>query len=234
MSFSTEFVALLVSLFVITDPLGNVGIFLSITEGDDLAFRRRQAFKGNLYGAILLLVFLFGGPYILDFFGISLHAVDLGGGLIVGAVGWSLIRAKEDRKHCGTKGHPEASEMTDISFCPLALPLIAGPGAIAVVIDAGRHAMERGGMVWIADGLAVITAMLISWICLRESQFVLRVLGENGMKALTKIMGFLLVCIAAQMMITGARGAFGLDSSTAAHTSVKVPAATPASATHGQ
>lgn len=222
--FTTEFIAIVVALFVITDPFGNVGIFLSLTEGDSLSHRKSQALWGNFYALILLLVFLFGGPYILSFLGITLHAVDLGGGLIVGAVGWGLIRAKEDRQCQGDKAREEALSQPDISFCPLALPLIAGPGAIAVVIAAGRHAMEHGAAYWIAATCGTVAAMIISWVCLRQAHWVLRVLGHNGMSALTKIVGFLLVCIAAEMIVTGARGAFDLHAA---------PASPPVHATQG-
>ncbi|MDG2477236.1 MAG: MarC family NAAT transporter [Phycisphaerales bacterium] len=206
---TNEFIMILVALFIITDPLGNVGIFLSLTDGDSSAVRRSQALKGNLYALILLLVFLFGGPFILHILGITLDSVNLGGGLVVGAVGWSLIQSKEKRKSQGDKADDEARVADNIAFCPLALPLIAGPGAIAVVIAAGRHAMDGGLNDWIAATLGTICAMLISWICLREAELVLKVLGRNGMNAVTRIVGFLLVCIAAQMIITGAQGAFG-------------------------
>lgn len=209
--FTSEFLAILVSLFVITDPLGNVAIFLGLTEDVSDKQRRSMAFRGNLYALILLLIFLFGGPSLLKFLGITINAVDIGGGLIVGAVGWGLMRAKEDRKSQGPKGDQEMSEKDDISFCPLALPLIAGPGAIAVVINTGNHASMSGLISWIAATSGTIVAMLISWICLREAGWLLRVLGHNGMAALTRIVGFLLVCIAAQMIINGARGAFGWE-----------------------
>lgn len=209
--FTSEFLAILVALFVITDPLGNVAIFLGLTQNSTDKQRRSMAFRGNLYALILLLVFLFGGPSLLKFLGITIFAVDIGGGLIVGAVGWGLMRAKEDRKSQGPKGDKEMSERDDISFCPLALPLIAGPGAIAVVIHAGNHASMNGLAYWVAAASATIVAMIISWICLREAGLILRVLGHNGMAALSRIVGFLLVCIAAQMIINGARGAFGWD-----------------------
>ena len=118
----------------------------------------------------------------------------------------------------------------DVSFCPLALPLIAGPGAIALVIDSGKHAMQDGLEVWLAAGVAVIAAMVVSWICLREAPLVLKVLGHAGMQALTKIIGFLLVCIAAQMIITGAVGAFGLGPDAPSH---DAPHVTHDEANHG-
>ncbi len=89
MSFSAQFIA---------DPFGKIGIFLAPAHGDEPARRRCQALRGNIYAAILLLAFLFGGPYILSFLGVSISAVDLGEGLIVGAIGWGLVRSQENRK----------------------------------------------------------------------------------------------------------------------------------------
>jgi multiple antibiotic resistance protein len=211
------FLGAFVSLFVITDPFGNVGIFLSITEGDDQETRHRQALKGSIYALILLLVFLYAGTHILVFFGITLEAVNLGGGLIVGYIGWRLLHPKEKRKTT-PKEEEESKASEDISFCPLALPLIAGPGAIAVVIAQGSKLTDPDAVVllqaegvaiwqgWIAVTAAVVAAMLVTWLVLRASGVVLRALGMTGMNAVTRIMGFLLVCIAAQMMITGTLG----------------------------
>jgi len=211
------FLGAFVSLFVITDPLGNVGIFLSITEGDNQATRHRQALKGSIYAFFLLAAFLYAGTHILDFFGITLDAVNLGGGLIVGYIGWRLLHPKEKRK-ATQKEEEESKASEDISFCPLALPLIAGPGAIAVVIAQGSKLTDSDGIAvlhaegiavwqgWVAVTAALIAAMAVTWLVLRASGVVLRVLGMTGMNAVTRIMGFLLVCIAAQMMITGTLG----------------------------
>ncbi len=211
------FISAFVSLFVITDPFGNVGIFLSITEHDDQATRNRQALKGTIYATVLLLLFLYAGTWILDFFGISLDAVNLGGGLIVGYVGWKLLHPKQQRKTTPAE-HAESLEADDISFCPLALPLIAGPGAIAVVIAQGAKFSDPASVAafaaegitlrsgWIAVTAALLAAMAVTWIVLRASGVVKAVLGVTGMNALTRIMGFLLVCIAAQMMVSGALG----------------------------
>ncbi len=207
MDFWQHFIAIFISLFVITDPFGNIGIFLSITEGDDASFRRKQAFKGSLYSFLLMFVFFIGGTYIMEFFGITLDGVRIGGGLIVSRIGFSLLSPKEENSHSSDEKQ-ESTKMADISFCPLALPLIAGPGALAVVIAASAKIKEgTSGDDWsayLAVSLAIAAVSLVTWICLRHSDLLLRVLGVNGMNAITRIMGFLLICIAIQMMITGA------------------------------
>ncbi len=205
MDFLHDFLAIFIALFVITDPLGNVGIFLSITEGDDLATRHRQARKAALYVFLLLFVFFVAGTYIMHFFGITLNGIRVGGGLIVAGVGFGLMNSDPEEKHSG-EAREESAAKPDVSFTPLALPLIAGPGALAVVIAASAKAhgfdVERYG----AITLAILATALLNWLCMREAPAVLRVLGKNGMGAITRIMGFLLICIAVQMIILGSEG----------------------------
>lgn len=206
MEFWQQFIAIFISLFVITDPFGNIGIFLSITEGDDEKSRRRQAFKGSLYSFVLMFVFFIGGTYIMHFFGITLDGIRIGGGLIVSRIGFSLLSPKEDDAHSPDE-KSESKKKADISFCPLALPLIAGPGALAVVIAASaKIGIESGDQIWlsyVAISLSIAAVSLVTWLCLRHSGLLLRILGVNGMNAITRIMGFLLICIAIQMIITG-------------------------------
>ena len=200
-----DFIAIFIALFVMTDPLGNVAIFLGITEGDGLAVRRRQALKAAIYVFLLLFVFFIGGTYIMQFFGITLESVRIGGGLIVAGVGFGLMNSKPEEKHSGEE-REESTAKPDVSFTPLALPLIAGPGALAVVIAASAKA---DGFDWGRYGaitLAILATALLNWLCMREAPAVLRVLGKNGMEAITRIMGFLLICIAVQMIILGSQG----------------------------
>ena len=206
MDFWQQFIAIFISLFVITDPFGNVGIFLSITDGDDVTYRRTQALKGSIYSFVLMFVFFIGGTYIMEFFGITLDGIRIGGGLIVSRIGFSLLSPKEEDSH-SVDEKEESKKKSDISFCPLALPLIAGPGALAVVIAASaKISSESGDDMWfsyVAISLAIAAVSGLTWLCLRHSGLLLRILGVNGMNAITRIMGFLLICIAIQMMITG-------------------------------
>lgn len=205
MEYWHDFVTIFVALFVITDPFGNVGIFLSITEGDDLATRRKQAMKASFYVFLLLFVFFVAGTYIMHFFGITLDAIRIGGGLIVAGVGFGLMRPKKEPVHTGEE-REESEAKDDVSFTPLAMPLLAGPGALAVVIAASAKA---GGFHWgpyVAITLAILAASVLIWICLREAVVLERVMGKNGMGAVTRIMGFLLVCIAVEMVIVGTHG----------------------------
>ena len=199
------FLMTFVSLLVIIDPPGVVGIFLNITEGDDLKTQRRQALKACLFTFIILVVFFFAGTYILDFFDITLDAIRIGGGLIIAGIGFQLMRPDEKHKHSEVE-REESTQKQDVSFTPLALPLLAGPGALAVVIGASTKTMHMPWLAYLLIVLAIFLSVVVSWVCLREANLLLKVLGRNGMGALTRIMGFLLICISIQMMIEGGGG----------------------------
>jgi len=204
MSPLNEFAVVFAALFVITNPLGNLGVFVSITEGDTEAFKKWQAMKASIYSFGLLFIFFIGGKYILNFFGITIDGIQIGGGIIIARIGFSLM-AGHNAHPSSKEEHNEIVQMNDVSFCPLAMPMVAGPGGIAVVLSvAHKEAMHF--VDYAAITTAIAAACFLIWICFRESGRVAKVLGETGMNAITKIMGFILICIAIQMIITGTGG----------------------------
>ena len=200
-----DFLTVFIALFVMTDPLGNISIFLGITEGDDLATRRRQALKAAIYLFLLLFVFFVAGNYIMNFFGITLESIRIGGGVIVARIGFGLMNPKPEMKHAGEE-REESVAKPDVSFTPLAMPLLAGPGALAVVIAASGRVGEFSWIAYGAISLAILATALLNWACLHWAPLVLKILGKNGIGAVTRIFGFLLICIAVQMIITGCQG----------------------------
>ncbi len=199
-----EFAIVFAALFVITNPLGNLGVFVSITQGDTEAFKKQQAFKAALYSFCLLFIFFIGGKYILDFFGITINGIQIGGGIIIAKIGFGLMAGSKGHR-VSKEEHEEAVEMEDVSFCPLAMPMVAGPGGLAVVLSiankSNMHFVDYASVT-----CAIAAACIVIWICFRESSWVAKILGETGMTAITKIMGFILICIAIQMIITGTGG----------------------------
>lgn len=192
------------TLFPITNPLGNAAIFLSITEGDTPAERRAQAWRGSFYMFLLLAGFFLGGAWIMRFFGITLPGIRIAGGLVIAKIGFNLLTPKVEHTHTPEE-NAEAKSKPDIAFSPLAMPLLAGPGAIAAVMGIAANLPPRWNPV--DDGVVLIGILLVSvacWLILRESERLLKCLGVNGANALTKIMGFLLLCIGVQLVINGA------------------------------
>jgi multiple antibiotic resistance protein len=195
------FLITLSTLFPITNPLGNAGIFLSLTADQDKATKRRQALRGAVYMFIILQVFSLGGSYLLNFFGLSLDGIRIAGGILIAKYGFDQLQPRRETTHTDEE-HAEAREMKDISFSPLAMPLLAGPGAIASVIGISSM-INQTIQCYAMVSLSIVVTCFICWIILRESQYLMDLLGINGANALTKIMGFLLLCIGVQLAVNG-------------------------------
>lgn len=191
------------ALFPIANPFGNAAIFLSITPGEKTAQRRSQALKGSLYMLGILVVFFVGGNLLMRFFGITLDGIRVAGGLVVARVGFRLMNPRKEDTHSPDE-EAEARAKPDISLSPLGIPLLAGPGSMAVVmgLSANHAGAFEPGMAGILAGITAVC--LTCWLMLREAELVLRVLGVNGANALTKIMAFLLLAIGVQLTLDGA------------------------------
>ena len=139
------------------------------------------------------------------FFGISIPGIRIAGGMVIGILGFRMLFPDEGRT--SQKGKKEAFQKNNISFSPLAMPSLAGPGAIATVITIsssidGRHGYDK---VFAFTGviLAIFITAIVSWLVLRSAGFVSRILGVNGVDSLSRIMGFFLICIGIQFAIIG-------------------------------
>lgn len=196
------FFAVCATLLPITNPLGNAAIFLSMTEDDTKAERHSQALRGSIYMFILLCVFFLGGALIMNFFGITLPGIRIAGGLVVAKIGFDLLSSTKDRVNTDAE-HAEGRKKDDISFSPLAMPLLAGPGAIAAIMGLAGDMNQHDVAHYSVAIVAIFTVCLICWIVLRSADQLLKFLGVNGANALTKIMGFLLLCMGVQLVING-------------------------------
>ncbi len=150
----------------------------------------------------ILLVFLVLGTAIMEFFGISIPGLRIAGGLMVMRVAMSMLTAKADTTP--SEARREAVEKSDVSFTPLAMPNLSGPGAIAITI--GMASEVDHFIDYFAILLGIFSVCLICWAALRTSTSVLRILGTNGLNAVSRIMGFLLLCVGVQFIVNG-----GLD-----------------------
>ena len=187
------------ALLPIINPFSTAPLFLALTEGFTKEEREEQARMGTIYMFSILAVFLIFGSLIMTFFGISLPGVRIAGGILVGRVAFGMLYPKD--KQQTAEEEREVRMKKDISFFPLAMPSLSGPGSIAVVISMATLAGSWYEYFAILVGLVIIT--LIVRVTLRMSGHITRVLGVNGMHALTKIMGFLIFCIAIQFIVNG-------------------------------
>jgi multiple antibiotic resistance protein len=192
----TTVLATFAGLLPIVNPFSTAMVFLALTARMTETERQRQATFACCYAAGVLWVFLFAGALIMSFFGISIPSLRIAGGLIVARVGFSMLVPSDD----GAAPEGTAAR-AQIAFTPLAVPMLSGPGSIAVTIGMAAGSDSVADYLAVAVGIALV--VLASWIVLRSARGVKRLLGEQGIDALTRIMGFLLVCIGVQFVGIG-------------------------------
>jgi multiple antibiotic resistance protein len=197
----------LVTLLPIINPVSTAVLLLGISSHLSDEERNRQITRACFYMIGILVVFLLGGHFIMVTFGISLPGIRIAGGMVIGFLGFRML-FPDPGKITG-EGREEAAKKQDLSFSPLAMPSLSGPGSIAVVITMSSSIDSQHGIHRVAGFGAVILAILltaaISWIVLRGATYLRRILGVNGVDSLSRIMGFLLVCIGVQFAINGVR-----------------------------
>lgn len=200
------FLGALVSLIVITNPLSKLPLFVSLTQGMSEERRRQQALWAGIYSAAIMLVSLAGGNMLLAFFGISYGAMRIAGGLVVAMIGYQMLFGGNTPNNAPIVRR----DKDDYAFFPIAMPGIAGPGTIAVVIGFSTEIAELKDYVdlsvafgWTAA--AIVVTASASWAVMRYSDLLTRRLGPSGTLVLGKLMGFILICIGVQFVGSGIR-----------------------------
>jgi multiple antibiotic resistance protein len=201
---SSYFFGGLVSLLAITNPLSKIPLFLGLTRGMDDKERRKQARKACIYAFLILTTSLFGGVLILKGFGISYGALRIAGGLTVGLLGYRMLFQTPEHRSAGEQPG------SHFAFFPLAMPSISGPGSMAVVIGISTEIAElktglREAAAYSATVASILMTCLFVWIVLRFAHRIDQWLGQEGMDALTRLMGFLMICIGVQLVGSGIR-----------------------------
>jgi multiple antibiotic resistance protein len=196
-----------ITLLPIINPVSTAVLLLSISSHLSREERNRQITRACVYMTAIMIVFLLGGHFIMVAFGISIPGIRIAGGMVIGFLGFRMLFPDEGQ--ISREGREEAKEKLDISFSPLAMPSLSGPGALAVVITMSSSIDVRHGIDKILAFAGVILAILltaiISWLVLRGAGAMRRLLGVNGINSLSRIMGFLLICIGIQFIVNGVR-----------------------------
>jgi multiple antibiotic resistance protein len=204
-AFFSSVLVTLVTLLPIINPVSTAILLLGISEHLTKKDLNRQIIMACIYMTVILVVFLLAGHFIMIFFGISIPGIRIAGGMVIGFLGFKMLFPSEARITQAEK--KEAIKKSNISFSPLAMPSLAGPGAIATVITIsssidGQHGYDK---VFAFTGviLAIVITAIISWLVLRSAGFLSRIVGVSGVDSLSRIMGFLLICIGIQFAIIG-------------------------------
>jgi multiple antibiotic resistance protein len=209
-----ETIALTVgALLPIMNPFSTAPLFVSLTANFEPRRRDGQAIKACIYAFAILVVFLLAGAAIVDFFGISIPGIRSAGGLIILAIGFRML-FPAPKPPGGADAAAAAAPDLDVAFSPLAMPSLAGPGSIAVVMSSAAQIRSSHPNDWAMVYAAVIAGMaatlVFSYLVLRAAGAMVRVLGPEGIDAMTRIFGFLLICIGMQFLLTGVADFYGL------------------------
>jgi multiple antibiotic resistance protein len=192
-----------IAIFAIVNPVTAMPVFLVLTDNNTVEQRNHMALKAAFFMSGILLSFLFGGTYIINFFGISLEGIRIAGGLMIMTWAFSLLNPQEAGRKLSQEDEDDAKDKPDISFSPLAMPLLSGPGSIAVVMSFASQ--ELSATNYILLSAAILLCSLGAYVVLRIAPQFVKLLGKTGMAGFTRLMGFIALCIGVQFIINGIR-----------------------------
>lgn len=187
-----------IAMFPMINPIGHAPMFYGMTAGDTSEHRRRMAAKIGLYVFLILSISLLFGNVLLDFFGVTIDDLRIAGGLLVAHSGWGML---SNESRVTPPEHAAAETKSDISLTPMAMPILAGPGAMSLALGLsiyGRSAPHYTGFVL---GFALLA--LLTWLSFRWSETMMRVLNVNAVGALNRVLGLFILAIGVNMIIKG-------------------------------
>ena len=207
MTASAAFLLAFPALFSIVNPPGAALIFSEVTAGYEPAERAWLSGRVALYSLLVMLAALWGGAYVLNFFGISLGALRIGGGAVVALRAWDLLNAPERQEARKTEqAESRSGRVQEVAFFPLTMPVTAGPGTIAVAVTLGAERPASGlgllGFFLGATAAAAAVARCV-WAAYRSAERIGRLIGETGRHTITRLSAFLLLCIGVQIVVNG-------------------------------
>ncbi len=203
----TAFLLAFPALFSIVNPIGAAFIFNEATSGFSSEERVSLSGRVAFYSLLTMVAALWGGAYVLNFFGISLGALRIAGGIVVALRSWEMLMAPErheERKVA--QAAPTGQAAMDMAFFPLTMPFTAGPGTISVAISLGAERPASGlGLVAFFAGATAATVAIsaLIWAAYRSADRVANLLGSGGRRVVSRMSAFLLLCIGVQIMING-------------------------------
>jgi multiple antibiotic resistance protein len=197
------------TLFPVVNPLGDAPIFLILSRDYSSEARTALARRIAMNSFFLLAGSFLIGTHILAFFGISIPVVQVGGGLVVMATGWTMLNQKqEDEKPRAGPHQMTPGDIFKNAFYPLTMPLTVGPGSISIAITLGANSPRHHGLNLLPFVPAIIASVLIAlsvFLCYASAERLARLLGQTGMTVIVRLSSFLLVCIGVQILWNGVK-----------------------------
>ena len=198
LDFLHSIVVAFVAMFPIINPIGHAPMFYGMTMDDTAAHRRRMSVKIGIYVFVILAVSLLFGNLLLDFFGVTIDDLRIAGGLLVAHSGWVMLG---NQSRVTPQEHAAAEEKEDISLTPMAMPILAGPGAMSLAIGLAVYGQTLTHYSGYVVGFAAIGAL--TWASFRWSDAMVRVMSVNAVGALNRVLGLFILAIGVNMIVKG-------------------------------
>ena len=199
------FFSTLVSLFSLINPLSAMPVFISLTQGYPKDHLYRTVRRTAIYVLMVCVISFLIGEFILDFFGVSIHALKIAGGIIISRSGFQLLNSQHKSDIQG-EIEKESRMKEDISFSPLALPLLAGPGSMSLLINLGIQTEGFANKSVVVGAIFLVSVVI--YLIFSSAPFLLKYMGQTGLRTLSKIMGLLVLSIGIQMIVASGKTLF--------------------------
>ena len=195
------FILLFAALFSVLNPIGTVPIFVGLTQDYTKKERSRVALWTGVNVFIILIISFFVGQYVLEFFGITITALRIAGGIIIASSGFGLLNGNFSKnKGINKKVQQDIENRNDIALTPLAMPMLAGPGSISLLIAFYQEHDTTNEI--ITSSIAIAIVAFVVFIILRSAHYLAKYLGASGIVAISRIVGFLTIAIGIQYIIS--------------------------------
>ncbi|MCF6130422.1 MarC family NAAT transporter [Flavobacterium sp. AS60] len=195
------FIFLFAALFSVLNPIGTVPIFVGLTQGYTKKERSRVSLWTAINVFIILIISFFIGQYVLTFFGITIPALRIAGGIIIASSGFGLLNGKfKKNRGIDKKVQQDIENRNDIALTPLAMPMLAGPGSISLLIAFYQEHNTANEI--ILSTLAILAVAIVVFLILRSAHYLAKYLGASGIVAISRIVGFLTIAIGIQYIIS--------------------------------
>lgn len=203
------FIITFTALFSVINPIGTVPVFLALTQEDSKASKNKTALWASINVFIILVVSFLVGKYILQFLDISIDVLRIAGGIIICTSGFGLLSGTFSKKRgVNKKVTNDAQQRSDIAITPLAIPMMAGPGSMSLLIAMYQDYPNFNDKLIIIA--AVFVLCIISFIILRSANVISKLLGASGIVAISRIIGFLVLAIGIQYIVNSLLNIFKL------------------------
>ncbi|WNM20205.1 MarC family NAAT transporter [Flavobacterium capsici] len=194
------FVILFGALFSVLNPIGTVPIFVSLTQDYTKKERSNLSLRTAINVFVILIISFFIGQYVLTFFGITIPALRIAGGIIIASSGFSLLNGKFSKNRgINKKVEEDISTRNAIALTPLAMPMLAGPGSISLLIAFYQEHNSTTEIIF--SSLSILAVSIVIFFILRSAHYLAKILGASGIVAVSRIIGFLTISIGIQYII---------------------------------